>query len=158
MKKLILILLAGLIVLPVMSQKFEMDLRLGVNMQTSSSPDNTVSFLPHFGAMSGIRFSTIGIYAEMLLSFHDYDDWAEQGTYLVPSLLVRYYGFRFIYLEGGPSYYLLAEKQVAGAAVPFPDKKFGFFGGAGFYVGRFDIGLRATTRVKSIQATVTYIF
>jgi len=141
-----------------MSQKFEFDLRAGVNMQKSSSPDNKVSYLPHMGAMVGLRFSTIGFYTEILLSIHDDKDWAEKGTYLVPSLLARYYGFKYLYLEAGTSYYLLAEKQVNGANVPFPDKKIGFLAGAGFYAGRFDIGLRITLPVSSIQATATYIF
>ena len=158
MKKLIIALTIALLALPAMSQKFEFDLRAGINMQKSSSPDNTMSFLPHFGGMTGLRFSKIGLYTEILFSIHDDEDWAEKGTYLVPSLLARYYGFRYLYVEAGTSYYLLAEKQVDGAPVPFPDKKIGLFGGAGFYAGRFDLGVRITLPISSIQGTITYIF
>ena len=158
MKRLLIILTISLLTLPSMSQVLEFNLRGGINMDRSSVEGKDLSFLPHLGAMAGARFSSIGIYAEMLLTIHDGEGWAERGTYLVPSLVVRYYNPRIFYLEAGPSYYLLTEKQVPGADVLFPDKKIGFLAGAGFYAGRFDIGVRGVLPVKSLQLTITYIF
>jgi len=158
MKKIIVILAVSLISLYSMSQKLEFRLRGGVNFQRSSSIENDFSFFPHAGAMAGVRIATFGIYGELLYSIHDDQYWPEEAPYLVPSVLVRFYGFRYLYSEAGLSYYILAEEKEAGIVAEFPDQKIGYFAGLGLLLNKFEIGLRATSPVNSIQATASYRF
>lgn len=158
MQKIIIILAITLMGLNAMSQKLEFRLRGGVNFQRSSSPGNEYSFLPHVGATAGVRISTFGIYGEVLYSIHDDQYWPEEAAYLVPSVLVRIYGFRYFYSEAGLSYYSLAEDEDPGLAEEYPDQAMGYFAGLGFYIRKFEIGLRATAPVNSIQATASYRF
>ncbi|MEA1886683.1 MAG: hypothetical protein U9N72_05700 [Bacteroidota bacterium] len=116
MKKLIILLAISSISLSAMSQQLEFDLRGGINFQGSHSPDKNTSLLPHIGLMAGLKISTMGIYGEVLFSIHDDNDWAERANYFVASTLLRYYGFQPIYIEGGLSYYILAEEQIEGSA------------------------------------------
>lgn len=158
MKKIIVLLAVTLISLSSMSQKLEFRLRGGVNFQRSSSTENDFSFLPHAGAMAGVRITTFGIYGELLYSMHDDQYWPEEAAYLVPSALVRFYGFRYLYSEAGLSYYILAEDKDDGIAAEYPDQKLGYFAGIGLFLNKFEIGLRATAPVNSIQATASYRF
>ncbi|MFO7852414.1 MAG: hypothetical protein ACQERS_04015 [Bacteroidota bacterium] len=158
MKKLIILLAITLISITASSQALEFNLRGGVNFQGSHSPDKKASILPHMGLMTGMQISNIGIYAEVLFSIHDDPEWAERASYFVPSVLARYFVIKNIYVEGGITYYILAEEQIEGSAVDFPDKKVGFMAGGGLSAGPFDLGLRGNLPVKSIQATASYRF
>jgi hypothetical protein len=158
MKKIIVILAVTLISLSSMSQKLEFRLRGGVNFQRSSSTENEYSFLPHVGAMAGVRISIFGIYGELLYSKHDDQYWSEAAAYLVPSALFRFYGFRYFYSEAGLSYYILAEDKGLAFAAEYSDQTIGYFAGLGLYLNRLELGLRATAPVNSIQATASYLF
>ena len=158
MKKTVLIIALALFGLSASSQGLELRLRGGVNFQRSSSAESEFSFLPHFGLMAGVRISTIGIYGEFLYSIHDDQNWLEAGSYLVPSALIRFYGFKNVYVEAGLSYYILAEENIGISMFEFDDKVIGYCGGLGFNLKKLDIGLRATAPVTSIQATASFRF
>ena len=158
MKRTVFLLAIILISLSASSQMIEFRLRGGVNFQRSSSAESEFSFLPHFGAMAGVRLSTIGIYGEFLYSTHDNQNWLDPGAYYVPSLLIRYYIYSSVYTEVGLSYYLLAEDPVGIPMFEYDDKELGYFAGVGINFKRFEFGLRATNPVVSIQATASFRF
>ena len=158
MKRMLLLSAFILIALGSMSQGLEFRIKGGINFQKSQSPDSEYSFLPHAGAMLGMRISTIGIYGEFLYSIHDNQNWPDQAAYLVPSALVRFYGFRMIFLEAGLSYWILADEQITGALIELPEKEFGYFVGLGFNLRKFEVGIRTTAPISSIQLTGTYRF
>ena len=158
MKKAFILLVFALISITAISQNLEFRLRGGVNFQRASTAEGDFSFLPHVGAMAGVRITSMGIYGEFLYSEHDDDSWPEPGTYFVPSLLFRYYIYRYIYSEVGLSYYLLGGEQAENSVYEYPDNKLGYFAGVGFSFKNFELGLRATNPVISIQATASFRF
>jgi len=158
MKRTVFLLAITLISLSASSQMIEFRLRGGVNFQRSSSTGSEFSFLPHFGASAGVRLSTIGIYGEFLYSTHDKQNWLDPGEYYVPSLIFRYYIFSSVYAEIGLSYYKLAGDPAGIAMFEYDDKEWGYFAGLGVNFKRFEIGLRTTSPVTSIQATASIRF
>lgn len=158
MKKTLILLAVTLISLPAVSQNLEFGLRGGVNFQRSSSAESDFSFLPHVGAMGGVRISYVGIYGEVLYSTHDAESWLETGSYIVPSVMLRFYRLRNLYVEAGLSYYLLAEDQIGMSMYEFPDKQLGYFAGMGLNIRNFEVGIRSTGPVMSIQATASIRF
>lgn len=128
-------------------------------MQQTQSADGKFSFTSHIGAMAGVRISTFGIYGEVLYSTHDSNNWSEDADYLVPSLLVRFYGFRKMYVEGGIPYFILMSDQIDGSTIDFPDKEIGFYAGLGVSFSRIEIGLRSTMNpVSTVQLTGSFRF
>lgn len=158
MKKTLILFAFTFISLSVMSQNIEFGLSGGVNFQRSSSAESDFSFLSHFGVMAGVRISYVGIYGEVLYSTHDDENWLETGSYLVPSVFLRFYRLRNLYVEAGLSYYVLAEDQVGMSMYEFPDKQLGYFAGMGLNIRNFEVGLRTTGPVMSIQATASIRF
>ena len=125
-------------------------------MQSASAADNNVSFTLHAGAMAGLRISDLGLYGELLYSKHDNESWPSAASYLVPAVILRYNGFRFVYVEAGMPYYLLFGEQPDPSVKEIPDKSIGVYAGAGFTLGKLEIGLRANAPAVSLQATVSY--
>lgn len=128
-------------------------------MQQTQSDDAKFSLTSHIGAMAGVRISTLGIYGEVLFSTHDSNNWSENADYLVPSLLVRFYGFRKIYVEGGIPYFILMSDQIDGSFIDFPDKEVGFYAGLGLSLSRIEIGLRSSMNpISTVQLTGSFRF
>jgi len=158
MKRTTVVIVILLATITATAQDFEFRLRGGVNFQRTQSPDSEFSFLPHIGAMAGVRISTFGVYGEVLYSVHDNQNWVSEAAYIVPAVLVRFYGFRNVYAEGGLSYNMLADEQADGAMVEFPDGEIGYFAGLGYMFKKLEIGLRSTNPLTSIQINALYRF
>ena len=159
MKKQLIIIFLVFTSLSAWAQKPEYRIRGGINMQQTQSPDSKFSFTSHIGAMAGVRISTFGIYGEALFSTHDGNNWTESADYFVPSLLVRFYGFRKMYVEGGIPYYILASDQIDGSLIDFPDKEAGFYAGFGLSLKKVEIGARSSMNpIQSIQFTGSFRF
>jgi len=156
MKKIIITIGILFISLPLLSQGLEFRLRGGVNMQSASATDNNVSFTLHAGAKAGLRISDLGFYGELLYSKHDNKSWPSAASYLVPAVIFRYYGFRFVYVEAGMPYYLLFGEQPDPSVMEIPDKNIGVYAGVGLVLGKLEIGLRANAPAVSLQATASY--
>ncbi|MFN2378978.1 MAG: hypothetical protein ABR519_02065, partial [Bacteroidales bacterium] len=65
---------------------------------------------------------------------------------------------RSFFFEAGVPYYLLLSKEEPGLRTN-PDKKAGFFAGAGISTRRLELGLRALVApVESLQLTASFRF
>lgn len=136
----------------------EFKIRGGINTQKAVDSDTNFSVYPHLGAMGGFRLSAIGIYGEVLWSGHEDNNGDGMAGYLAPAAVGRYYTRGSFYFEAGLPYYLLLSKEEPGLRTN-PDKKAGFFAGAGVSTRRLELGLRALVApVESLQLTASFRF
>lgn len=145
MKKYLVLFVLLTIGLSAGAQALEFRLKGGANFQNSKLADKEYSFLPHFGISAGIRLSTIGFYGELAYSTHEDINGSQTIPYIIPSIQVRFYTYRFIYVEGGLGYLIMAE-DIEPGAIENVNKEAGFYAGVGATFKRFEIGLRAATK------------
>lgn len=160
MKKLILTtLVLALISAGASAQAYsEFKMRGGINTQKAVDSDTNFSIYPHLGGMAGLRLYSFGVYAEILWSGHEDANGNGMAGYLAPAAVGRYYTRGSFFFEAGVPYYLLLSKQEPGMEVN-PDKKAGFFAGAGVSTRRLELGMRALVApVSSLQLTASFRF
>lgn len=158
MKKYLLVITLLIIGVTAGAQGMEFRLRAGANFQNSKLDGKEYSFLPHFGASAGIRLSTIGIYGEVLYSQHEDINGSQAINYIIPSLQIRLYTFRYMYAELGLCYMVLAD-EIEGGLIDNVDKEAGYYVGFGASFKKIEVGLRtANLPVTNIQLTASYRF
>ena len=160
MKKLILtIMVLALISAGATSQTYsEFKIRGGINTQKAVDSDTNFSVYPHLGVLAGLRLSAIGIYGEILWSGHEDANGDGMTSYLTPAAVARYYTRGSFYFEAGLPYYLLLSNDEPGLRTN-PDKRAGFFAGAGVSTRRLELGIRALVApVESLQLTASFRF
>ncbi len=151
MKRTILFIALIAIGISAAAQGLEFRLKGGANFQKSNLADKEFSFLPQFGISAGLRISTIGIYGEIDFSTHEDVNGSGGIPYIIPSVQVRWYTYRFIYVEAGLAYLLLAEDIEPGLQENI-DKEVGYYVGFGATYKRFEIGFRTASKpVTNIQ-------
>lgn len=136
----------------------EFKARGGINTQKAVDSDNNFSVYPHLGGMAGLRLYSLGLYAEILWTGHEEANGNGMAGYLAPAAVGRYYVRGSYFFEAGIPYYLLLSKEEPGLRTN-PDKKAGFFAGAGVSTRRFELGMRALLApVSSLQLTASFRF
>lgn len=158
MKRYIIIMALLIGGISVSAQSLEFRLRGGANFQKSNMDDKEFSFLPHIGASAGIRISTIGVYGEFLYSIHEDINGIAEINYLIPSLQVRLYAFRYMYAELGFGY-LVLNKDVEGGLLDNPNKEGTYYIGFGASLRKIEFGIRTMGQPSTtIQLTASYRF
>jgi hypothetical protein len=85
-------------------QSFDWNVRGGLNLMKARSDGKDLSVLYHVGLQAGIRIASFGFYGEALYSMQE-DQWGgDPISYFVPSLIVKGYWQKHIFVEFGGSY------------------------------------------------------
>jgi len=158
MKKLLFLAIVSTLTLTAGAQGLEVRLKGGINIQNSNLSGKEISTLPHFGVSAGVRISTFGIYGELMYSTHEDINGSTTLDYVIPSLQVRFYTYRFMYVEAGVSYAMMSE-EFSGGFLENVDKEAGYYVGLGASFRKFELGVRtASLPVTNIQISAAYRF
>jgi hypothetical protein len=143
-------------------QSFDWNVRGGLNLMKARTEGKNVSVLYHLGLQAGIRIASFGFYGEALYSMQE-DQWGgDPISYFVPSLIVKGYWQKHIFVEFGGSY--LSKTGDSGVKDDYlnPDGMLCPMVGMGAKISKLELSLRTILKQSSsygiIQVTVALKF
>jgi len=141
-------------------QSFDWNIRGGLNLMNSMNPDKDVALLYHAGAQAGVRIASFGFYGEALLSMNENQDGGDPLAYFVPSVIVKGYWRKYLFVEVGGSLLILADKSEVGDNTLNPETRPYMAAGLGVHFSKFEISFRTTgnSGYAVIQATAAVKF
>jgi hypothetical protein len=131
-------------------QSFDWNVRGGLNLMKSHTPGKDVSVLYHVGLQAGIRIASFGFYGEALYSMNENQYGGDAISYLIPSLIVKGYWQKHIFVEIGGSYLSKTGDSGVKDDIFNPDGKVLMLGGLGAKIYKLELSLR--TIVKQSQS------
>lgn len=141
-------------------QSFDWNLRGGLNLMKSLEEGKDVSLLYHAGLQAGIRVASFGFYGEALYSVLENQYGGDPVSYIAPSLIVKTYIKKFIFVEIGGTYLVKNSDSGVEDDILNPDGDILMAGGLGFKVSKFELSFRTTFRESYtiLQATAAIKF
>ena len=164
MRKKILILFIVIIVSgeKTFGQSFDWNVRGGVNLMKARTTDKDVAVLYHLGLQAGVRITSFGFYGEALYSMNEDQYGGDPISYFIPSLIVKGYWQKHIFVELGGSY--LSKTGDSGVADDLlnPDGKVCMLVGLGARISKLELSLRTIVKQSAsygvIQVTAAFRF
>ena len=123
-------------------QSFDWNVRGGVNLMKSYAPGKDVAVLYHLGLQAGIRITSFGFYGEALYSLHEDQYGGDPITYFIPSLIVKGYWQKRLFIELGGSYLSKTGESGVSDDIRNPDDKVCPLMGMGVKVSKLEVSLR----------------
>ena len=164
MRKIVLSLLL-IVVVPgsiVFGQSFDWNVRGGLNLMKARSEGKNISVLYHLGLQAGIRIASFGFYGEALYSMQEDQYGGDPIGYFVPSLIVKGYWQKHIFIELGGSYLSKTGESGVKNDLFNPDKKLLPMVGMGVKISKLQLSLRTILQQSSsygiIQVTAALKF
>ncbi len=144
MKKILLTLFVLLLISwgTLFAQSFDWNVRGGVNLMKSYTPGKDVAAHYHLGLQAGIRITSFGFYGEALYSLHEDQYGGDPITYFIPSLIVKGYWQKHLFIELGGSYLSKTGESGVSDDIRNPDGKVCPLGGMGVKFSKLEVSLR----------------
>jgi len=130
-------------------QTFDWNVRGGLNLMKSRTTGKDVSVLYHVGLQAGIRIASFGFYGEALYSMNENQYGGDPVSYFIPSLIVKGYWQKHIFVELGGSYLSKTGDSGVKDDLLNPDGKVYMLEGLGAKISKLELSLR--TLVKQSQ-------
>ncbi len=127
-------------------QSFDWNVRGGLNLMKSHTAGKDVSVMYHLGLQAGIRIASFGFYGEALYSLHEDQYGGDALTYFIPSLIVKGYWRKHLFVEIGGSYLSKTSESGITNDTRNPDKKVFMLGGLGVRVSKLELSLRSIVK------------
>jgi hypothetical protein len=158
MKKIVLALLLIAIVPGgiAFGQSFDWNVRGGLNLMKARSEGKDLSVLYHLGLQAGIRIASFGFYGEALYSMQE-DQWGgDPISYFVPSLIIKGYWQKHIFVELGGSY--LSKTGDSGVKDDYlnPDGMLCPMAGMGVKISKLELSLRTILKQSSSYGIIQF--
>jgi hypothetical protein len=165
MRKIVLSLLL-IVIVPgglALGQSFDWNVRGGLNLMKARSEGKNISVLYHLGLQAGIRIASFGFYGEALYSMQEDQYGGDPISYFVPSLIIKGYWQKHIFVEFGGSYLSKTGKSsVMNDDILNPDGKLLPMVGMGVKISKLELSLRTIIQQSSsygiIQVTAALKF
>jgi hypothetical protein len=127
-------------------QSFDWNVRGGVNLMKARTTGKDVAVHYHLGLQAGVRIGSFGFYGEALYSLHEDQYGGDPLTYFIPSLIVKGYWHKHIFVELGGSY--LSKTGDSGVTNDYlnPDGKVMMLVGLGAKISKLELSLRTITK------------
>jgi hypothetical protein len=141
-------------------QSFDWNLRGGLNLMKSLEEGKDVSLLYHAGLQAGVRIASFGIYGEALYSVLENQYGGDPVSYIAPSLIIKTYLKKFVFVEIGGTYLLKNSDSGVENDILNPDGDILMAGGLGFKISKLEISFRASFKESYtvLQATAAIKF
>ena len=139
----------------VSGQSFDWNLRGGINIQDSKTPDKDVSVLYHAGVQAGIRITSWGFYGEALLSLQENQYGGDPLAYFTPAILMRGYPRKIFFAEMGASLFAKTGDSGVSNDILNPDGDILFFAGLGLNISKLEISFRSHLKQSYPMMRVT---
>jgi hypothetical protein len=132
-------------------QSFDWNIRGGLNLMKSHTAGKDVSVLYHIGLQAGIRVASFGFYGEALYSLNEDQYGGDPITYFIPSLVVKGYWQKHLFVEIGGSYLSKTGESNITNDILNPDGKVFMLAGLGVKISKLEISVRTI-----VKQSVTY--
>jgi len=117
----------------------------------SHTAGKDVSVLYHIGLQAGIRVASFGFYGEALYSLNEDQYGGDPITYFIPSLVVKGYWQKHLFVEIGGSYLSKTGESNITNDILNPDGKVFMLAGLGVKISKLEISVRTI-----VKQSVTY--
>jgi hypothetical protein len=132
-------------------QSFDWNIRGGLNLMKSHKDGKDVSVLYHIGLQAGIRVASFGFYGEALYSLNEDQYGGDPITYFIPSIVVKGYWQKHLFVEIGGSYLSKTGESLVTNDILNPDGKIFMLAGLGVKISKLEISVRTI-----VKQSVTY--